>query len=865
MTAIKDQANSVYRDFKVDGVPASGQNDPAKSEIRGLFSLIDVAIAAAQSGIAIVSTIADRDAFYATEANREKLVYVNNNNGSATDPANGVYEYVGGSTRLAQAFYQSLATVVQPLVDEAEAAADRAEASAAAVPEIRERMNAWQVLFYSRQLPIVDTINDRVRYPAFLLMREGVAFRLVNPADYGLAYFDVPIAAAGSGTAYFHYIDVDAIGGSASPVKSRAGAEVYQESLDHVPLGYSAFGRYQAVWSQDLVYADRPSPALLGIGGPDWIYDFGGVSGPANSVYVYPGAPVWDFERAEAIATVSNGSNVSSGPFAGFCRLTRSAASSAEALVLDTTTGEVSIVGFGQMRTKMAALPDRLRILAGWWGSMLVSPLRFNIPQASSAGGDMAARLAARDAANLSRSASMKQPGQITHLQKPIPGLNIQMTDGQSLADGQETWPRLSNAAYGGNLMLGDAIWYANRDPNDRQGQFVPFGTLALNPLRAVVLDAGHTTVLTDGQVAALSPGDAAFGEPPSIGLANGFKSLLNQHRMVMNDADRLLVAINTAYSGQNIERLLPGGPFGFFERATDAVSKAYGLRAGRDCVVLSNLFMQGEFNYYDPDGRGGVDTTREGYRAKLGQYVTAKRTAFMGVTGQARPFATFMYQTNGVYTRDLDANGAAGLAIGMAQLDVSLTRDDTFLAGPIYPVTDKNGHLDSNGSRWFGNQVAKVAYKVLVEGQDWEPLRPIRIEQVGTSVYVDFHVPEAPLRFGSPYVGNTATAITNRGFRVTDQSGDVPITTVALVGQTIVRIDLGRDTSGTVNVWFAGEGVAGNGGLCDSDQFTLPDQYEYRAGSGMYDSANIPALTGKPYPAVNWAVAFFYPVGFGL
>lgn len=139
MGQIKDKAADVYRDFEVAGVPASGPNDPAKPDIRALFSFVDVAIGAAQAGITIVSTTTDRDAFYATEANRGKLVYVNNNNGSATDPANGVYEYVGGAPRIAQGFYAGLATVVQPLVDEAKTARDEAVSAVATLaPSVAE-------------------------------------------------------------------------------------------------------------------------------------------------------------------------------------------------------------------------------------------------------------------------------------------------------------------------------------------------------------------------------------------------------------------------------------------------------------------------------------------------------------------------------------------------------------------------------------------------------------------------------------------------------------------------------------------------------------------------------------------------------
>jgi len=121
MGEITDDANEVYRDFNTDGVPSSGAHDPEKPDIRSLFSKIDIVVAASAAGIAIVATTADRDTFYTDADNQSKLVYVNNNNGTADDAANGVYEYVGGAPRIATGFYQGVAAVVQPLVDEAEA------------------------------------------------------------------------------------------------------------------------------------------------------------------------------------------------------------------------------------------------------------------------------------------------------------------------------------------------------------------------------------------------------------------------------------------------------------------------------------------------------------------------------------------------------------------------------------------------------------------------------------------------------------------------------------------------------------------------------------------------------------------------
>lgn len=119
MTAGTDALVQAFRLWVTDNVPPSGANWPNKAEIIAGFQRLAVDIGAAQAGLTTVSTIAARDTFYATPANQGKLVYVNNNNGSATDPANGVYEYVSGAARLAQGFYAGLTAVVQPLVNDA--------------------------------------------------------------------------------------------------------------------------------------------------------------------------------------------------------------------------------------------------------------------------------------------------------------------------------------------------------------------------------------------------------------------------------------------------------------------------------------------------------------------------------------------------------------------------------------------------------------------------------------------------------------------------------------------------------------------------------------------------------------------------
>jgi len=136
------------------GNPPSPTTEPSRegtlAAFTELYNQVVVGLAAAAQGIATVANTAARDTFYANPDNQSKLVYVNNNNGSATDPANGVYEYVSGAARLAQGFYAGLLAVVEPYAEaaaesaaSADEAADRAEAAISSLGD-------WKVEYLGR-------------------------------------------------------------------------------------------------------------------------------------------------------------------------------------------------------------------------------------------------------------------------------------------------------------------------------------------------------------------------------------------------------------------------------------------------------------------------------------------------------------------------------------------------------------------------------------------------------------------------------------------------------------------------------------------------------------------------------------------
>lgn len=455
----------------------------------------------------------------------------------------------------------------------------------------------------------------------------------------------------------------------------------------------------------------------------------------------------------------------------------------------------------------------------------------------------------ARNSRNLAASVSTK-----TAVNSTVAALTWNYTHfavyGQSLSDGWETWPALSRASrYASNVMVGGSV-----RPITDDGPFDPVGgNAAFQPMVAVVQEAAQGGLLSDAQVASLQRGDPARGETPIEGALNFAKRLHNQRAGLLDDADRCFVATSSGVGGRTIEQLTKGASPDLWRRLVTAVQLArdQAVGAGKSYGIGAFIWIQGEWNY--GPGAGG-DTSKAGYKAKLAQlWQDFRADCVTGIAGQNTAPALIMYQTGAGYTRDDN-----DLSIGMAQWEFCRENSGCYLATPVYPFTDKGGHLDANGSRWFGLQIGKVLHRVVELRQDWKPLSPRSAVAAGRVVSIDFHVPEPPLQFSMPYNASTAVDYDDKGFTVLDNGGRVPIASVRIVLDTIVEITCTRDFVGQVKVRYADKTYhEGNGCLCDSDATVSPDLYEYEAGRGFYPEANVAALVGKPYPLNNWCIAF--------
>lgn len=450
---------------------------------------------------------------------------------------------------------------------------------------------------------------------------------------------------------------------------------------------------------------------------------------------------------------------------------------------------------------------------------------------------------------------------------------NAVVITGQSLSTGAEGWPHLSRTQTLGNLQIGTDC----RQRSYSVDTYEVAGDKVFTPL--VANTPNGSALLTDSEINALSPGDGTKGEHVGPGMLNMSKSLFNRHFNVM-DTTHQFVCVSVGQGGRNISELSKDNPtntdtdsidrYNWYLGALSAIDSAAGAESWQ---VGAIVFMQGEDDYVsDNPPDDGPLPNKASYLAKLTTYKADLVADALATSEQSAEPLFILYQTGGNYTRDLDEFDNPGLHIGMAQLALTDSDPGVIMAGPVYPYSDKGGHLDANGYRWFGQKLGQVHHHCVTLGKQWMPLRPIAITQIDdTTIDIDFHVPAPPLQFQPVYVGdsNEGSALTlydARGFTLSDDNGGVAVVNAELVGQTIVRLTAARALAGNPYVWYADRAThGGNGNLCDSDKTQSYDAYEYRPEWGMYASANRAEFVNKPYPLNNWCVAFYLPVGYQL
>lgn len=427
---------------------------------------------------------------------------------------------------------------------------------------------------------------------------------------------------------------------------------------------------------------------------------------------------------------------------------------------------------------------------------------------------------------------------------------------GQSLSDGFQSYPALSVKGNHQNKMIGDQVWI--NSGNSRLD--------ILQPLRATV------SIIDQNRNFAKTRKDGARCENPVVSMAN----YLNEKTGVS------FIASSTGYSGRSIEQLSkhsqhPIVHYNDFIKCLNS-GKQISDKDGIQVEVPAIVWMQGEYNY-QPEKFPGIapgtfaTADKNEYKELLIRLKGDMQDDVRNIYQQSSISLFITYQTGCQYLKGFNQS------ISMAQLEVSNTNSDVICAGPVYPMTDRGGHLDPNGYRWFGEMLGKVYYRSIVEKKPFIPLQPMKIIKTDPySVAIEFNVPCPPLVFDTELVQE----VTNYGFVVRDRYGEKRITNIRIDGNMVV-LKCSLPFTGGVEIAYAGESFNGHGNLRDSDPAvasTLYTDLDLKNESGLFiyerdasESSLRPAyeprdndgvIYNKHYPLYNFATHFYYKLDEG-
>ena len=349
---------------------------------------------------------------------------------------------------------------------------------------------------------------------------------------------------------------------------------------------------------------------------------------------------------------------------------------------------------------------------------------------------------------------------------------------GQSNIAGDQAKPPLSVDPTGwGNLMFarGVATWSSADNPSTPESR-APSGFQLVDLIAAAV-------------------------ETRANGFADAYKArITNTSRFspeIPGLAERILISFS-GLGGRKLTELGPENdgdsgrpgaraPGGYWPTLIDDIRRAKAAAGALGAVyqLPAWIFDQGESEgdmtmYY------GGETLQPSalvasYSAKALAMVSEFDVTARGIVGQSRPIPLFV------------TPASYNMLTSTAWQDVADASPLVFLVGPRYQMASaknaSNGltgsaqdwgdeiHYNADGQRWIGDMCAKVLYRVLNEGEDWQPLRVLSARKVdATHVDMTFHVPRPPLvidteflakarGFGISIYGGTLNAPTDRQY----------------------------------------------------------------------------------------------------
>lgn len=423
---------------------------------------------------------------------------------------------------------------------------------------------------------------------------------------------------------------------------------------------------------------------------------------------------------------------------------------------------------------------------------------------------------------------------------------------GQSLSIGEQSYPILSTDNVANNYKIGNQIW--SNWPSS-------VNMTTLTPLVATYQGVIHRNKEAN-----------ILAECPLIGAVNHIQLKTNSEK---------IIATSCGVGGKTIEELSKEYTLltpNLYTNITNALRYAMTIATQNNYIINcpAIFWMQGEYNYLGI-GKSFIANTKPTfdkveYKNLLVKLKNNMQTDIQNAYGQDQKPVFITYQTGAQYTT------GRYLTIGMAQLEASNENNDIICAGPVYQMTDRGGHLDPNGYRWYGELFGKVYYKTQILKENFKPLQPKDISRTENlkKLKIQFLVPQMPLVLDTFTLPKTP----DYGFEIYKNGSKQLITDVSVDGDCVyLTSSTDLDLNSVIDVVYAGPNFKGNGNLRDNDDYTAFYNYidldkKNSDNSFFYprDSTSLRpsfepkdtngnVIYNKPYPLYNFSVAFYYRI----
>jgi len=309
---------------------------------------------------------------------------------------------------------------------------------------------------------------------------------------------------------------------------------------------------------------------------------------------------------------------------------------------------------------------------------------------------------------------------------------------GQSLSVGATAYSPISTVQRFDNLMFkGGVLTQHPDDSSDYYGELVP------------LVESGPDKH-EDGYLG---------GETPCSGAADMIKERILVENGIGHSQQQYQVLCSApGDGGLSIAELSDGTTC--FDALKDNITNGHALAvaAGKTYNVPAVLWAQGEQD-------NSLGTSVSSYKATLKKLREDIDTHAKLTTGQTNDVRLICYQ--------LQRYLSHGMLVQKAIYEASLEDAHIHIATPMYFFDYSDAvHLRVQSSKWLGAYYGLAYKQIMVDEEEFSPVRPLSHQITGNILEVKFHTPVKPLVFDTDRVA----AASNMGFDLFESDGVTPI-----------------------------------------------------------------------------------------